>query len=51
MSTPYANAALSFGTKSVSSALPAVSKTFPTMMSAPGAMHRATPATNVPWAA
>ena len=51
ISAPYANPSLSFGTKSDSSALPAVSKTFLTTISAPGAMDRMTPATNVPCAA
>jgi hypothetical protein len=48
ISAPYANPSYSFGTKSDSSALPAMSKTLLTTMSAPGAMHRMTPATNVP---
>jgi hypothetical protein len=48
MSAPNLKPSWSFGTKSASSALPAVSKTHSTTMSAPGAMARMTPATNVP---
>ncbi len=48
MSTPRLSAASSLGTKSASSTLPATEKALVTMISAEGAMHRVTPATNVP---
>ena len=48
MSTPWPSAATSLGTRSDSSVLPATANALVTMMSAAGAMHRVTPATNVP---
>jgi hypothetical protein len=48
ISNPKPNAALSLIATSDSVALPAVSKTFATWTCACGAMHRRTPATNVP---